>query len=159
MANSMTKFMMESSRKSITNRELDDLETTLKVKLPADYRVFLLSFNGGLPEPNLIPLMNDPADTHAMLECLFCIAEGDNLDITERNSWMEGRMPAGFIAIGEDPGGNQICLDLTPENYGKVYFWDHEEEVEEGEIPDFRNVYFVANSFQEMMDNLSVLPE
>lgn len=37
----------------LTAEELEKFEAHLQVQLPADYRQFLLKYNGGRPEPNL----------------------------------------------------------------------------------------------------------
>lgn len=38
---------------------------------------------------------------------------------------------------------------------GKVYFWDHEgEEMDDDSPPTWDNVYLIANSFTEFLDNL-----
>ena len=64
------------------------------------------------------------------------------------------RIPVEMIPVATDPGGNIITLGITSNLRGKVYLWDHEEEVDEGEVPDYRNIYFVADSFQEFLNSL-----
>jgi hypothetical protein len=66
-------------------------------------------------------------------------------------------VPAGFLPLAVDPGGNLICLVISGTNTGKVYFWDHEEEVEEGQQPGYSNVYLIANSFNEFLNSLTAL--
>jgi hypothetical protein len=64
--------------------------------------------------------------------------------------------PSGVIPIGEDPGGNYICLNLNEGiDYGKVYFYDHEVENEddEGNIT-WDNMYLVADSFKAFIELL-----
>jgi hypothetical protein len=39
-----------------------------------------------------------------------------------------GEVPVGILPIGDDPGGNLICMCINRENYGKIYFCDHELE-------------------------------
>jgi hypothetical protein len=71
----------------------------------------------------------------------------------------QDRVPNTLLPVARDPGGNLLCLQLSEQDYGKVYFWDHEDEVAEGETPGFDNVYFVAASFDELLNNLSEAPE
>ena len=150
----MENYIIRNPRNKLTEQEIDSFEESMNIKLPIEYRSFLLKYNGGKPEPNLIPIKDNPSDSHAMLIRLYCLAKGDNLDIIQKNKWLKGRLPNGFLAIGEDPGGNFICIDVLS-NTGKIYFWAYEEEAPEGEPADFRNVYYIANSFQEMLDTLS----
>ena len=57
--------------------------------------------------------------------------------------------------IAEAPGGNQICIAVTGEDKGKLFFWDHENERDLDKNPnDFGNVYLIANSFEEFVESL-----
>lgn len=42
---------------------------------------------------------------------------------------------------------------MSGEDKGKVYFWDHEFELEE-EKPGYHNVGFIADSFNEFVETL-----
>lgn len=64
------------------------------------------------------------------------------------------RVPAGFLPIARDPGGNLICLALEGENANKVFFWDHENEYEEGEEVGYKNTNLIASSFEEFLASL-----
>ena len=44
-------------------------------------------------------------------------------------------MPDELVSIGCGSGGDQICISVKGNNYGKVYFWNHDWECEEGEEP------------------------
>ncbi len=37
-----------------------------------------------------------------------------------------GRIPEFLLAIGCDPGGNEVCIGLAEEQRERIYFWDHE---------------------------------
>ena len=62
-----------------------------------------------------------------------------------------GRIPSRLFPIGDDPGGNLICLSTAGSDAGAVFFWDHEFEREE---PTEDNVYFIAGSFEEFLNGL-----
>ncbi len=55
-----------------------------------------------------------------------------------------------FNTILEDCG-NIICLSLTGDTAGKVYYWDHDGETDP---PTFDNVYKIADSFQGFLDSI-----
>ncbi|SDZ68857.1 SMI1-KNR4 cell-wall [Evansella caseinilytica] len=74
----------------------------------------------------------------------------DNL--TDFIDIMEGRMPEGFIPIGDDPSGNTICLGTKEPYCEKIYFLDHEQEPEHPD--DMSNMYFLANDINEFLDKL-----
>src|SRR5690625_7996996 len=66
---------------------------------------------------------------------------------------LDFRMPSGFIAIGDDPNCNQICLGTSHPHYDHIYFWDHENEPDLDK-PDMSNMYFLADNIWEFLDNL-----
>jgi hypothetical protein len=61
-------------------------------------------------------------------------------------------LPAGVILIGGDPGGNGICLVISGERRGQIWFWDHEREPSK---PDWSNMDLVAPSFDAFMRGLT----
>lgn len=61
--------------------------------------------------------------------------------------------PLCFLS-GMTPFGNLILLSLKNADRGKIYFWDHEMEANEGEIPDYSNLTLIANSFEECITSL-----
>jgi len=73
------------------------------------------------------------------------------LDLFWNNKIYLSRIPRESITIATDPGGNQICYIVSGDNAGKIYFWDHEEEVKEGEKPGFENMTLIAESFEEFL--------
>lgn len=154
----MTKFNINSQHETLSNRDLLNLESSLGVALPDDYRRFLLQHNGGRPYPKAFPLPNNPRDSHAFIERLFCVSTGNMYDIQKNADLMKGRLPAELLPIAEDPGGNLICIAVLGENRGKIYFWEHEEEFID-QAPSFENIYFVANNFDDLLNSLVELPK
>jgi hypothetical protein len=80
-----------------------------------------------------------------------------------------GRMPSTFLPIAED-SGNKVCMELSPNNYGKVYYWDHNNEADPESYAEYfglpmphhlfyQNVYLVANSFEEMWQQMFVIED
>ncbi len=106
-----------------------------------------------------VRLAGDAADDQGLLDEFLCIQEGEYSDLRHHVNVFRDRVPANLLPIARDPGGNLICLSIAGSDRGKVYFWDHEEEAEEGETPGYDNVYFVADSFDDLLHNLSELPE
>jgi hypothetical protein len=68
----------------------------------------------------------------------------------------DDRVPKNLLPIASDWSGNLICLSINGDDFGKIYFWSHEEEgeLESGKSPDYHNVYFVSNSFTEFINGL-----
>lgn len=134
----------------INSADIVEFEETNEVSLPNDYKDFLLKCNGGRPNPNLLQ------DHDTDVQWLF--------SMVEKPSWAsffhaldvyEGRIPAWYIPIGTDSGGNLYIMSLYEENKGVVALWLHEYEAKENETDYFDNLTHVADSFAEFTDLLT----
>lgn len=150
----MTSVVIHESRAAVTEADVLQLEQQLKATLPSDYRTFLLKHNGGYPDPNFFPITSFPLDDHGILEWLLCLEEGYVLDIRRHLSLYQNRIPRNLLPVARDPGGNMLCVAISGNDYGKVFYWDHEGEADEGAEPDYENVYFVAHSFDALISQL-----
>jgi cell wall assembly regulator SMI1 len=147
------------SEKKISPRKLAAVEQKLSIKLPKEYRDFLLSHNGGRPEPDGFLAINDRGEeTDSCVDWFLAIYNGedDNFEDNFRAYKIEDvRLPDELVPIATDPGGNLICIAVDGPKCGAVYFWDHEMEAGTGEKPSYDNVYLIANSFNAFVDSLS----
>lgn len=80
-------------------------------------------------------------------------------DMVWNYKMFKGRMPKFYLPIGCDPGGNQICLAVKGQNYGQVFFWDHEFEADDGCEPTEENLTRIASSFDAFLDSLREFQE
>ena len=75
----------------------------------------------------------------------------------------ELRLPKTLLWIMDDPMGNAICLGVSEECYGRVYFWDNESEPDpadwDWEIETAGNIDFLAHSFAEFVSGLRGTPD
>ena len=126
------------------------------VLLPAEYKAFLLKSNGGMPIPDVFEVPGWHGQGSG-LNFFYGIHEGEKVD---RLDWAcrvyDERIPADLIPIAYDAFGNNICIGWKGKRKGKIYFWDHEDELDENGdfVQDYRNVFLVANSLQEFLDGL-----
>ena len=65
------------------------------------------------------------------------------------------RIPNDLFMIAHDPGGNLVLIGTGAENDGRIFFWDHDFEADDGETPDYRNVYPIAESLDAFLAALS----
>jgi cell wall assembly regulator SMI1 len=99
--------------------------------LPDDYRDYLLSQDGGRLMDNneavkeIFGVRNDAPDWANMW---------DKLDT------FHGRVPAWLLPVAQDEYGNLFAISLRDGDFGSVWFWDHEEEADEGEPPSLENI-------------------
>jgi cell wall assembly regulator SMI1 len=145
----------------VTNDQINRAEEHLGIKLPADYRKFLMTSNGGRPEPDQIEVSWSEDQSRcnhwrtSLVSRFLSIYDGEKANFLEYNQeTFKDRIPKDTIAIAYDAGGNLILLGVGEDNIGKVLFWVKDYEVEEGEEPGYENVGFVANSLAEFLDKL-----
>lgn len=131
------------------------LEDTFSVVFPDDYRQFLLTINGGRPDPYIFD--GGPAGECILNEFYAIGGQGGQVgDINEMAGLVDGRLPPKFVQIGEDPGGNLYLLATEGSGTTGVFFFDHENEPEDPNIPwrDFPNLQRIADSFGELLVKL-----
>lgn len=139
---------------SIGEADVLILEKKLGVTLPVDYREFLLQHNGGRPTEFL---MNGPFGKLAIND-LYGIGkeEGRVGDIATTFEFFDGRIPKGFISIGDNAGGDKVLLGTDEAGVNGVFFFDHENEPANPNIPweEFPNLYKLADSFNDFLEAL-----
>lgn len=139
-----------------SREEIARFEARRKVRLPVEYKEFLLKSNGGMPTPDIFDIPGFHGQGSDVL-AFYGIHDGPEHRRFERALEVyDERIPADLIPIAIDSFGNQICIGWKGKRRGKIYFWDHEDELDENGlfVQDYRNVYLVANSLQEFLDNL-----
>ena len=62
-------------------------------------------------------------------------------------------MPDKFIPFGESARENILCISVSKDDFGSVYFWDREAELIDG-VPQAECYYLVADSFTEFLNGL-----
>lgn len=131
------------------------------VSLPDDYRAFLLKYNGGQVEPDGFAITWRPGQPEAMVGAasmvswLFAVYDGRHENLLRMNQiTFKGRLPPGTIAIGRDPGSN-LLLCTTGSRCGEVLYWlmETEARTDDGKAPSEDNVGFVADSFDDFLQN------
>ncbi|MBK9266104.1 MAG: SMI1/KNR4 family protein [Polyangiaceae bacterium] len=140
---------------------ITQFEARRGVLLPLDYKQFLLKSNGGYPTPNVFEVPEWHGQGNSVMS-FYGIHDGSKGKRLDRACEVyDERIPADLIPIADDANGNAICIGWKGEREGKIYFWDHEDELDEdGDfVKDYRNVFVVANSLQEFLDNLMTLED
>ena len=151
------KVIVEDAKSPITTEDLDALEGRLGIKIPLQYRQWLLKYNGGRPIPSGFRFKREAGPyTDSTIAWFFAVYDGkfENFE-TKYRFWKitTKRVPGDLVPIARDPFGNLICLSFSGDDQGRVYFWNHEEEGEEGPAT-YENCHLIADSFQEFIDHL-----
>lgn len=141
----------------LDNASLDVFEQRVGRNIPPVYRAFLLQHNGGYPDPSdfLIKGRDSTPDLMGTIEQFLGIGTDDEYAEIERYlTQYKDRIPSDLFPIAQDPGGNIVLIGTEGETAGQIFFWDHEEEAEEGDPPTRRNLYRVAESLADLLDAL-----
>jgi hypothetical protein len=145
----MKNITVTDCKRKLTLDDISQLERELEVILPSDYKEFLFKHNGGHPVKNCFCSRDDDYASSSINIFIHMLLKIYYTDIVGEYGLFKDRIPVDFIPIADDPGGNLICLGVG-KNFGKVYFWDHEEEADGdfGEEPSFNNMYLIADKFR-----------
>jgi cell wall assembly regulator SMI1 len=137
--------------------QLAELEAALGAQLPEDFKQLLLERNGGWLNTNFLPSGN------ASLRCVYSAGpnEDEHLDDLHRAFHrlylpyvdVEYRLRTGMLPVGEDEGGNLICLRVAGEAAGSVWFWEHDAALDEDPFQR------LADSWSEFFEALRPIEE
>lgn len=147
---------------AVTPEQVSEFELSiLGHLLPDEYKQFLFSYNGGSPKPSGFKfyLKDSYNPDEAVIAWFLALYNGEYENITKFFHTFRSRIPLNMLAVARDPGGSLVLLGLEGEHRGKVYFWLQELEGGDGESPTYDNVAFVADGFNEFLDNLAELEE
>ncbi|WP_224249970.1 SMI1/KNR4 family protein [Hyalangium gracile] len=129
--------------------ELTSFEKEHGLCLPAAYREFLLATNGGRPERDLLTIPGLSGNSVGRIHVFFGLkdpVESCNLD------WnlavFRDRIPASQLPIATTEGVDKVCLAVTGESAGAVFYWDGYAQAGE------RNLYFLAADFASFIASL-----
>ncbi len=141
---------IKQSRSRITDPQIALLEQELGSRLPDDYKQFLLNTNGGVPEPNEFDV---PATSTGSGVNIFygSLAKAHDGDLVYEQILLKDRLPDRLVAIADAEGGNRVCLSSRPEDFGVVFFWDHELESETDQSAPLSRL---SSSFAELFSSL-----
>lgn len=129
------------------------IEQKYGFRLPQDYKKFLLTY-GRINYNHRISysLINNIPKHNERGELGYFYSPLNNNDLISNIECYLGRMPEKMIPFADITGGDQLCIGVTEDVWGKIYFWDHDQEhFDPSEEELWNNVYLVANSFSEFI--------
>ncbi|NTX00483.1 SMI1/KNR4 family protein [Myxococcus sp. CA040A] len=112
------------------------------IKLPRQFREFLLATNGGRPERDLFQIDGFKGNPHGRIHLFFGLhdpVESCNLDWNLRV--FEGRIPAWLLPIATTEGADKVCLATSGGDEGGIYYWDAHA------LPGTNSTYLLAENF------------
>lgn len=143
----MVKF--NGNQEPASEESIRTLEKRYRITLPKEYRDFLLKYNGGIPVPDAFDFANK--NSGSTIDTFYGFVEEDVNNLVSNIKDYRNRIPKSLFPIASDVFGNNICIGIKDDVYGKIYFWDHESEKSK---PDFSNITFVSDSFDKFINSL-----
>jgi len=117
---------IEDAGPPLTEERIASFERDLEVRLPDQYRKFLLRTNGGMPSPDTVDIggfSQSPTDVQVFYRI------GGSVKSSELNwnrSTLTERLPDDLLPIACDSGGSAFCISLRREGWGAVLYCDLE---------------------------------
>ena len=141
--------------------QLEAFERTLPGgKLPADYRDFLLQWNGGdfkafaaIAFPLKDDWLEDDCGYVSGLAGLFNEENGLDLRLCSNAYGFRAAVPESYISIGDYGSWDQLCIAVDGADTGAIYYWQPGEPWPEEE-PNTKSLRPVASSFAEFWESL-----
>jgi hypothetical protein len=143
----------------LSKADIDLAERQLGIRLPAEYRAFLLRFNGGyfhhwvqfkLPDP-------PPYNSGGYVNGISGIVQGSNcgsLNLVDDARTIEGYFEYGMLPIGTS-GGQSLCLCVTGDHFGSIFLADSDYDPEDGA----ERFFFAAPDILAFVNMLTIDPE
>ena len=104
--------------------QVAEAERTLGFRLPPEYTEWLTSVANG----SRVELATIDDRGMMALTAVYGVGRTDRLNLTGHRQVFDYLFDSGMLPIGDSEGGNQVCLSLRPDDYGSVWFANHEFE-------------------------------
>ena len=148
-------YKIVDSAERLTAAQITAVERKLGRRIPSAFKKFLTMHNSGWPDPPDFRMRKgNKIELGAIKSFLGIGTREETVNLDYVLSVFSDRMPPHMFPVARDPGGNFIVVSTRRNDNGKVFFWDHEHEADEGSPPTERNLYFIADSFEQFLDSL-----
>lgn len=146
-------------KRPATLAEVASLEKKLRTKLPAEYKQFLLTQNGGFPENASLEIPSrSEEDSVTVGEIYGLYDEPIGFTVLWALDKIQPRLPAGHLPIS---GWIDFCSMSLDKNPGCIYYWDEfaapSKRRDAAGEPIFTSAHavLVAGSFNEFLTRLA----
>ncbi len=141
--------------KTLNSNSFFEVEKSLGGKLPKEYKEFMLKHNGGRPIKRFVlsfmeydPEMNKNFENE--LE-IYSFNKLEDIPNFYDNLFFSELIPEHYCPIVDDSCGNEVLLCVEKgENYGMIYFANHESFYEDESWVITR----IANNFNDFIEAL-----
>ena len=150
---------IRDSAEPVSLDQLERIERSLNLRLPAEYRSFLLRANGGVPEPRHFhyTVIDEDEGTRRRQKAKitrFYPARPTEAPGAPGNSFLTGyqnAIPFGFpdwllpiAGVDDALEGSLLCIAVKGKKQGRIYYWPEQEIGED-------TLHHVADSFKSFL--------
>lgn len=132
----LLSFEFKEFGSGISDAEIATAETVLELRVEGSYRQFLRKFGWGSVEHLELYGLGGPPHLDLI-----------RVTISERAE-MEPPLPAHFLPVMNDGGGNLFCLDTNIKKEPPVVFWDHNGD--RNQIAEIEGVSFTLWLWEQL---------
>lgn len=147
---------IRNSYPKLSNERILEKFSQYDLAPPKEYTDFLEKHNGGYPEVECEYIDEDDGEYTISLDCFYGICDIDtNMSVFAIRGFLSKSIPSQLLAIASDGIGNKICLGIGGDYFGKVYFWNKDDEARFQEEENFNNVELITSSFDLFLLSLA----
>ncbi len=155
---SRLEIVPRKGKRKPTGRQIQSFEKVLGCRLPDEYRQFLLTVNGGRPNPDCVTVPGMAGIDNVGVGTLFHLQPAqpgpDELQYELENTGT--LFPRGHLPIASS--SDVFTLSLRPRTFGCVYWWFHETEAVDDDENYLESAgYLLAGSFDEFLTRIAGL--
>ncbi|SHJ18818.1 SMI1 / KNR4 family (SUKH-1) [Malonomonas rubra DSM 5091] len=127
----------------LSDSEVHKFENIYGVDFPREYKAFVKSYGGSVPEANIFDIPT--IESFSGIERFLGLNE-----LVEQKLIFSGRLPEGLWPVAFADGGNLIFISVDNSSPG-IYYFDHELEEDP---PSAGCLFFISNSFSDFIECL-----
>lgn len=140
--------------KDSIDKNIELVENELNSKIPHDYLSFIIetgaiTFNKPIKAKTIEKIPVTDNKNQISVDNFFDFY-GDKASVLQILSTFKSNIPHYVLPICEGEAGDLIVINLSKDNYGKIYYWHHEHE------DGIKGLYLIANDFNQFMTSLFI---
>lgn len=142
----------EKFSKGLSVAELEYIDKKVGKPVPIEIRELLSQANGGYPQLTIFPIKGMKGNPDGEIRYFYGVDDDLGRDLSWYVDIYSGRMPPELFPFACNGSGDQLCLVTNGNRAGEVVFWDCYGETDK---PSWKNIYKIANTFDEFLNSLS----
>ena len=145
--------VITTNNDSLSIEDITQFEDRFAIRLPVEYRSFLLANNGGEPMPR--GFSTEDGKVRSMVSRFFPMYDPEEFALDDEYSEisLDGLIPSHLLPIAIDPAENRVLLSLSGDDCGAVYYWSWDEEPDPASC-SYKYMRRVAPNFEMFFMNL-----